>query len=145
MNDDNRAFALRLKEACDHCEECPRAHGRMTWLQRQLKLEGHEISLEAVRKWFHGFVRPRSDTSKAVAKILGVDPAALFMGAASFSEQAERFSKIEGTLNNVDNVLSIGIRNDLVVKITGLPLDLTPSEAKKLANIILAHTRDDPR
>lgn len=36
-------------------------------------------------------------------------------------------------------VLPIALRSDLTVQIAGLPFDLTPAEAKKIANIILAH------
>lgn len=37
------------------------------------------------------------------------------------------------------SVLPIPLRQDLTVRVVGLPFDLTPSEAKKIANIILAH------
>lgn len=37
------------------------------------------------------------------------------------------------------NVLPIRLRADLIVEIANLPFDLTPNEANKLANIILAH------
>lgn len=39
-------------------------------------------------------------------------------------------------------VLPISIRSNLVVKIAGLPHDLTTSEAQKIANIILAHATE---
>lgn len=37
------------------------------------------------------------------------------------------------------SILPIHLRADLTIQIAGLPFDLTPSEAKKIANIILAH------
>lgn len=37
------------------------------------------------------------------------------------------------------SVLPVPLRSDLTVQIAGLPFDLTPAEAKKIANIILAH------
>ncbi len=40
-------------------------------------------------------------------------------------------------------VLPISIRADLVVKIAGLPHDLTASEAQRIANIVLAHAMPD--
>jgi hypothetical protein len=40
-------------------------------------------------------------------------------------------------------VLPISIRSDVVVKIAGLPHNLTKPEAQKLANIILAHAMPD--
>ena len=40
------------------------------------------------------------------------------------------------------NVLPIPLRENLTLKIVGLPFDLSPSEAKKIANIILAHVSE---
>lgn len=40
------------------------------------------------------------------------------------------------------NILPVALRPNLTVQIAGLPFDLTPGEAKKLANIILAHAID---
>lgn len=37
------------------------------------------------------------------------------------------------------SVLPIPLRLDLTVRIVGLPFDLTPGEAKKIANIVIAH------
>jgi hypothetical protein len=39
--------------------------------------------------------------------------------------------------------LPISIRADLVVKIAGLPHDLTASEAQRIANIVIAHAMPD--
>lgn len=44
---------------------------------------------------------------------------------------------------NVDaNVLPIALREDLIVRIFGLPFDLSPAEGKKIANIVLAHVSE---
>lgn len=40
------------------------------------------------------------------------------------------------------NILPIPLRADLIVQIAGLPFDLTAAEAKKIANIILAHATE---
>ena len=40
------------------------------------------------------------------------------------------------------SVLPIPLRPDLTVQVAGLPFDLTQAEAKKIANIILAHTSE---
>ena len=40
------------------------------------------------------------------------------------------------------NILPIQLRADLVVQVAGLPFDLTCAEAKKIANIILAHVAE---
>lgn len=41
-----------------------------------------------------------------------------------------------------DEILPIPLRQGLTVKIAHLPFDLTPAEAKKIANIILAHATE---
>lgn len=41
------------------------------------------------------------------------------------------------------SVLPIPLRAGLTVQIAGLPFDLTPSEARKIANIVLAHAVDE--
>ena len=40
------------------------------------------------------------------------------------------------------SVLPIPLRQNLTVRVVGLPFDLTPAEAKKIANIVLAHAID---
>ena len=40
------------------------------------------------------------------------------------------------------NVLPIPLRESLTIQIIGLPFDLSPSEAKKIANIVLAHASE---
>lgn len=40
------------------------------------------------------------------------------------------------------NILPVPLRPDLTIQIAGLPFDLTPAEAKKIANIILAHAAE---
>lgn len=40
------------------------------------------------------------------------------------------------------NILPIQLRADLIVQVAGLPFDLTTAEAKKIANIILAHATE---
>lgn len=41
-----------------------------------------------------------------------------------------------------DNVLPIALREDLIVRILGLPFDLSPAEGKKISNIVLAHVSE---
>lgn len=47
-------------------------------------------------------------------------------------------SAVTAPLPNLE-VLPVAIRSNLTVQIVGLPFDLTTAEAKKIANIILAH------
>ena len=58
-------------------------------------------------------------------------------GAAPASPDDQRPSEPVST--HAVQVLPISIRADLVVKIAGLPHDLTASEAQRIANIVLAH------
>lgn len=41
------------------------------------------------------------------------------------------------------SIIPIAIRSDVVVHVQGLPLDLTPREAKKISNVILAMAMDE--
>lgn len=45
-------------------------------------------------------------------------------------------------LSQASGILPIPLRADLTVQIAGLPFDLTQTEAKKIANIVLAHATD---
>lgn len=67
-------------------------------------------------------------------------------GNADTQERVEKhgIASLERHVNALDsgpttNVLPIQIRSDLVVKLHGLPFDLTKAEANKIANIVLAH------
>lgn len=59
---------------------------------------------------------------------------------------APRLSKISGTVRHPmdDTIFPIPIRPDLTVRIQGLPLDLTPVEADKLAAVIMAYVEVKP-
>lgn len=46
------------------------------------------------------------------------------------------------TSRSAVQILPITLRPDLTIQIAGLPYDLTPAEAKKIANIILAHATE---
>ena len=51
-------------------------------------------------------------------------------------------TSVSADLPNVA-VLPIPLRQNLTVRVVGLPFDLTPNEAKKIANIILAHANEE--
>lgn len=78
----DKPFATRLESACDNNPECPPLHqGRLTWTRDQLKLRfGVTVSTEAVRRWFWGEVKPRSDKIAHLAEILMVDVSWLQLG-----------------------------------------------------------------
>ena len=86
------AYKIRLELACDNSPHCPDPnHGRMGWLQAELKKRGHEVSRESVKRWLHGETRPREEKSDALADILGVDHTWLFVGREdTFSAREKR-------------------------------------------------------
>lgn len=60
--------------------------------------------------------------------------------------KADNIIRHEAALaNDLPNVsvLPIPLRQNLTVRIVGLPFDLTPGEAKKIANIIVAHATEE--
>lgn len=75
------AFAARIEDACDQSPHCPdHNHGRLSWLQEELKKRGQVVSRESVKRWLHGETRPREEKSNVLADILGVDRTWLFVG-----------------------------------------------------------------
>lgn len=90
MVEEARAFAQRLKQACDEYELCP-AHGR----GRQVWLAGKiGVSQEAARKWLSAENVPRTKKIKALAKLLEVDEVWLALGVEppAHSQDAKQFS-----------------------------------------------------
>lgn len=135
-------FARRLNQACDRSPECPPLHGgRLGWLQQMLAREGIRVSVESVRKWLAGEGRPKQDKSEKLAEILEVDAVWLYMGGSKArSEESLGNAELSG---HPAPTLPIAIRQNHVVSVINLPLDLTRSEATKIANIILAHAVGD--
>ena len=54
------------------------------------------------------------------------------------AEVAETPIKSAAPTFDTSNILPIPLRSDLVVRIQGLPFDMTAAEAKKIANVVLA-------
>jgi hypothetical protein len=130
------SFSRRLRQACDTHPVCPPLHkGRQVWLRDRLAELKVDVEIESIRKWLAGEMRPREAKAEALAKVLGVDPVALFMGWESRSSlnvvDSDSLPRVAG--------LPIQIRADLTVQLVGLPFDLTKSEAQKIANIVLAY------
>lgn len=75
-------FAERLTRAVEgHPLAPPTPYGRQTWLKDKLeKEEGLVLSPNTVSRWFIGGVRPRTDTIRAIAKVLKVDEVWLSLG-----------------------------------------------------------------
>jgi hypothetical protein len=75
-------FAKRLISACDGNSLIPPInHGRLTWVQKQLDERFKEnVSVETVRKWFAGEVKPRPEKVTLLAILLEVDEGWLSLG-----------------------------------------------------------------
>lgn len=128
-------FAERFKEACDNCTYCPPLHqGRQTWLVSQLARRKIFVSKESVRKWLEGEVRPKQDKCEVLAEILGVNATWLYMGQNTSPDENQPLIEI-----SVNPPIRIAVRNDIIVEVSGVPFDLKGSEARRIANIILAH------
>jgi transcriptional regulator with XRE-family HTH domain len=132
-------FRARLLEACERHSGCPDLHhGRQVWLRRELAKRGVIVSVETVRKWLAGESQPRETRAKALADVLEVDFGWLIVGF-SMSLSDNPYGE-DRRLNTDDELtLPIPLRPGAVVKITGLPYNLTKSEAQKIANIVIAH------
>jgi hypothetical protein len=58
--------------------------------------------------------------------------------APKSSEAPDTATKTATPTFDAANILPIPLRSDLVVRIQGLPFDMTAAEAKKIANVVLA-------
>ncbi len=65
-------FGERLSQAVEAYPSAPTtAHGRLSWLQRELKKHGGvKVSVNMVHTWMHGLSRPRDDNLRALARLL---------------------------------------------------------------------------
>ena len=81
--------------------------------------------------------RQRSRPLKEAGAVSGVGTAS---GTSTASAVAQPIST--ASLPIGANILPVPLRPDLTIQIAGLPFDLTPVEARKIANIILAHASE---
>jgi transcriptional regulator with XRE-family HTH domain len=105
-------FAKRFESACDRNDHCPPLHkGRLTWVQTELERHFKErVSIETVRKWFAGEVRPRPDKLAKLAELLQVDGSWLSLGVdkgLAPRELKARGREIEGAVNVVAGFIEI--------------------------------------
>jgi transcriptional regulator with XRE-family HTH domain len=132
-------FAARLAKACDDHPDCPPLHkGRQIWIQKRLVEDGLSVSVEGIRKWLSGDMRPRQEKAEILAKVLGVDATWLILGKGSSAASSP--GKIQAP---TCSTLQIAIRPRVIVEIRGLPFDLTKAEADRVANIVLAHAEEE--
>lgn len=71
------AFARRLDAACAELPDCPKDHGRASWLARQFN---PSLSAQAVQKWFNGESMPDMTNIPRLAAILRADASWLIAG-----------------------------------------------------------------
>lgn len=101
----DKPFAQRLAQACDSSpKEPPSAYGRLTWLKNRLEDIGTKVSVETVRKWYSGEVKPRPEKLALLARILEVDEAWLSLGVdpnMTPRERRVRDATVDGAVNLV--------------------------------------------
>jgi transcriptional regulator with XRE-family HTH domain len=96
----DREFAARFAQGMDRATGVPKKqHGRYTWLSRELKSRyGIKVSIETVRQWSRGQIKPREEKASALCKLFNVDYAWLIRGEGSISTSAaRRVAGIRGT------------------------------------------------
>lgn len=107
----DKEFAQRLAKACDGNPNVPlHNHGRLRWVQEQMKARGATVSLETVRKWFAGEVKARPDKLALLAQVLEVDAIWLAMGQASDlspREMRARNATADGAVNVLTGFIQI--------------------------------------
>ncbi len=100
-----KAFSRRLVQACDtSSKNPPPAHGRLTWLKNELANLGATTTVETVRKWYIGEMKPRPDKVALLARILEVDEAWLSLGvdpSMTPRERKVRDAMADGAVNLV--------------------------------------------
>lgn len=128
-------FADRLAAACDNHPKAPADYGRQAWVRRELGRIGIDVSATAVTNWFNGYTQASPGLMAKLAQVLGVDVNWLSAaeGGQSDSTQAPVVTYKEETFD-----FPIPLRPGLVVNVRGLPLDISETEARKLANVLLA-------
>lgn len=104
-------FAKRMELACDGNNLVPPInHGRLNWFVDQLKKQDLHYTIEAVRKWLAGDVRPRPEAMSALARILKVDVAWLANGTSPGLTQTEQKSHnraVSGAVNLVAGLIQL--------------------------------------
>jgi hypothetical protein len=121
-------------------------------MQRFSTLHGQEYNPNSLRDYASRLRAAVEDFRSYTGNPLGFRPAGRTRAARSENNEKVAARKSEATRQPEQistaqppsppqsaNILPIRLRQDLTIQIAGLPFDLTPGEAKKIANIILAH------
>lgn len=144
---DATGFSTRLNVACEAMIDCPDVHkGRLGWLVEQyFKRTGEKLSIESVRKWTSGQSLPRPRRGEIIAEMLGVAPSWLYFGDSDKSPEfsVEAIEEKNNIKLNLDTSITLKLRPQVEVQITGIPGDLSAKEAQRLSRLILALTTSE--
>ncbi len=99
----DESLASRMKLACDSNADIPALNeGRLSWIRDQLRLEGLEVPLQSIFRWYHGEARPRHKNLVLLSKVIKADPAWLSVGKSfepDVSNVQAHNSAVEGVIN----------------------------------------------
>ena len=112
----DREFAKRFQEGLDRAPGVPaNQHGRLTWVARQLEARhGKSVTIETVRKWSKGLIKPRERNMQMLAELFGVDNLWLYSGEGPMTTRQERKMagrKATGAIHFVAGALMLSGRN----------------------------------
>jgi transcriptional regulator with XRE-family HTH domain len=148
-------FAKRLAIAFDHHPVVPPPnYGRNVWIKEQLeKRFAASVSVEAVRKWASGEMRPRPQMLSYMARLLEVDESWLSLGIEpelAPREQRARNAMADGAVNVVAGLIQINggspafpEENDERAKRAHIDLYAIIKGAQYALHISLAQSVDD--
>ena len=108
----DEAFAKRLTQICDDSPVVPEYnYGRLTWIKDQFQKRFNEkVSVETVRKWFSGEVKPRPEKVSLLATLLQTQEAWLSLGKdgeMNLREQKVRAGEVNGVVLLVAGLVEI--------------------------------------
>lgn len=141
-------FSRRFRLACDESAHVPPKHdGRYVYIIAEYERRTQEtFAAESVRKWHEGLAMPRPAKIAILAEILGCNAVWLQTGHGDRHEPLPTRSPLISTsladisTNSFETtIVPIPLRPGLTIEVHDLPNDLTQSEAKKIANVILAY------
>lgn len=109
----DEAFSKRLKSAISLNPHAPDGHGRIKWLHSEMARRSGDdeaVSIEAVRRWIAGIMRPRPAKMTLIAQILEVNEAWLSLGISGDlnpRERRARNAEAEGAVNLIAGLIQL--------------------------------------
>ena len=133
------SFAERLAQACRYHASAPADYGQQAWVRRELAKLDKPVSSTAVSNWFAGYTQPQPEMAEKLAQILAVD-ARWLLGderhGVGTGNPTPRRSGQTGQVSTID--IPVPVRPGVIVRIVGIPADVTTAEAHRIANVIRA-------